>query len=52
MLEGMRETKLLSMEITLNNSPDLVFKLYFDPTTIDLVLIEWNWSLISALADF
>ena len=48
----MHETKLLSMEITLDKSPDLVFKLYVDPTTTNLVLIEWNWSLISALADF
>ena len=40
------------MEITLDKSPDLVFKLYVDPTTINLVLIKWNWSLISALADF
>ena len=30
----------------------LVFKLFVDPTTITLGLIEWNWSLISALADF
>ena len=48
----MRETKFLSMEITLHKSPDLVFKLYVDPTTIKLVSLEWNWSLISALADF
>ena len=33
MLEGTRETKLLSIEITLDKSPDLVFKLYVDPTT-------------------
>ena len=30
----------------------LVFKLFVDPTTITLGLIEWNWSLISAVADF
>ena len=35
-----------------HKSTDLVFKLYVDPTTINLVLIEWNWRLISALADF
>ena len=52
MLEGIRETKLLSIKITLDKFPDLVFKLYVDPTTTNLVLIEWNWSLISALADF
>ena len=40
MLEGTRETKLLSMEITLDKSPDLVFKLYVDPTTIKLSF-EW-----------
>ena len=45
----MRETKLLSMEITLDKSPDLVFKLYVDPTTINLVLSgsQWNWSLLT-----
>ena len=47
MLEGRRETKLLSMEITLDKSPDLVFKLYVDPTTINLVLSGWNWSLLT-----
>ena len=47
LLEGTRETKLLSMEITLDNSPDLVFKLYVDPTTINLVLRGWNWSLLT-----
>ena len=31
LLEGTRETKLLSMEITLDNSPDLVFNLYSLP---------------------
>ena len=40
LLEGMRETKLLSMEITLDKSPDLVFKLYVDPTAINLKLIN------------
>ena len=48
----MSETKLLSMEITLDKSLDLVFKIYVDPTTINLVSLEWNWSLTSALADF
>ena len=52
LLEGTRKTKLLSMEITSDKSPDLVFKLYLDPTTINLVLRGWNWSLISTLADF
>ena len=47
MLEGTRETKLLSMEITLDKSPDLVFKLYVGPTTINLVLSVWNWSLLT-----
>ena len=47
MLFGRRETKLLSMEITLDNSLDLVFKLYVDPTTINLVLRGWNWSLLT-----
>ena len=37
LLEGTRETKLLSMEITLDKSPDFVVKLYVDPTTINLV---------------
>jgi len=35
------------MEITLDESPDLVFKLYVDPTTINLVLSGWNWSLLT-----
>ena len=47
LLEVTRETKLLSMEITLGKSPDLVFKLYVDPTTIILVLRGWNWSLLT-----
>ena len=43
----MHETKLLSLEITLDKSPGLVFKLYVDPTTINLtVLSGWNWSLL------
>ena len=37
LLEGTLETKLLSMEITLDKSPDLVFKLY----------AGWNWSLLT-----
>ena len=52
MLEGTRGTKLLSMEITLDKSPDLVFNFYVDTTTINLVLRGWNWRLICALADF
>ena len=47
LLEGTRETKLLSMEITFYKSPDLVFKLFVDPTTIKLVLSGWNWSLLT-----
>ena len=47
LLEGTRETKLLSMEITLDNSLDLVFKLYVDPTTINLVLRGWNLLTVS-----
>ena len=47
MLEGTRETKLLLMEITFDKSPDLVFKLYVDPTTINFVLSGWNWSLLT-----
>ena len=47
MLEVTRETKLLSMEITLDKFPDLVFKVYVDPTTINLVLRGWNWSLLT-----
>ena len=49
LLEVTRETKLLSMEITLDKSPNLVFKLYVDPTTINLVLRGWNWSLLRAI---
>ena len=41
MLEGTHETKLLSMEITLDKSPGLVFKLYVDPTTIHFNSFEW-----------
>ena len=43
LLEGTRETKLLSMEIKLDKSSDLVFKLYVDPTTINLVLRGCTW---------
>ena len=47
MLEGTRRTKLLLMEITLHKSSDLVFKLSVDPTTINLGLSGWNWSLLT-----
>ena len=50
MLESTRETKLLSMEITctFNKSLDFVFKLYVDPTTINLLVLSgWNWSLLT-----
>ena len=49
LLQGTHETKLLSMEITCGKSPDLVFKLYVDSTTINLVLSGWNWSSLAVV---